>query len=103
MDLLRPPAETGGGADYRGLVLKGSTAGKLSVFEFLDAGEMLIDQRIIGKRPEVLGRLEFRGMGRQEQQVGAIRVPETASRQGMGSTPQGVTTCCPMSGAIPDP
>jgi hypothetical protein len=35
--------------------------------------------------------------------VGAIRFPETAGRQGMGSTPQGVTTCCPTSGVIPDP
>lgn len=35
--------------------------------------------------------------------VGAIRFPETVSRQGMGSTPVGVTTRCSMSGAIPDP
>jgi hypothetical protein len=35
--------------------------------------------------------------------VGAIRFPETVSRRGMGSTPQGVTTRGAMSGAIPDP
>jgi hypothetical protein len=42
-------------------------------------------------------------LGHQWKRVGAIRFPETAGGQGMGSTPQGVTTCCPTSGGIPDP
>lgn len=45
------------GADALGLPLEGGTPSKLSVFEVLDGGEMLVDQRRIGERPEMLGGL----------------------------------------------
>jgi hypothetical protein len=50
----------------------------LGVFQCLDAGEMAVDQHGIGQWPQVLGWLELWGMRRQEQQMGAIRFPETA-------------------------
>jgi hypothetical protein len=91
------------GADQIGAGLQCHTARGLRVFEVVDRGEVAIDQYGIGEGPQMLGGLEFWGVRRQEEQMSAIRFPETVCGQGMGSTPQGVTTCCPMSGGIPDP
>jgi hypothetical protein len=102
-DALGPPGEQGRRANEVRAGLQCDTALRLGIVQLLDAGEMVVSQRGIGERPQMLCRLQLGRVRRQEQQVGAIRFPETASRQGMGSTPQGVTTCCPMSGAIPDP
>ena len=49
--------EAGGRADALGLGLQGGAAGKLGVFQVLDAGEMLVDECSVGQRPEVLGGL----------------------------------------------
>jgi hypothetical protein len=57
VDLLGPPMEAGGRADAVGLVLEGSAAGELGVFQVLDHGEVLVDQRGVGERPHMLGRL----------------------------------------------
>jgi predicted DNA-binding transcriptional regulator AlpA len=103
VEALWPPMEEGGRADERGLRLERDTVLGLRLLQRLDGSEVPIDQRRIGERPEVFGGLQLGSIRRQEEQVGAIRFPETAGRQGMGSTPQGVTTCCPTSGAIPDP
>jgi len=50
-------------------LLEGGAAGELGVFEVLDAGEVLIDEGGIGQRPQVLRRLQFRGIGRQKEQM----------------------------------
>ena len=60
VDLLGPPMEQRGRPDALGLPLEGGTPSKLRVFEVLDGGEMLVDQRGIGERlrvQEMLGGL----------------------------------------------
>jgi hypothetical protein len=86
-DLVRPPREAGGGTNEIGAGLQRRAAGELGVFELLDGGELAVDEAGVGKQPQMLSRLQFQRLRRQEQQVGAIRFPETASRQGMGSAP----------------
>jgi hypothetical protein len=56
--------------------LEGGAAGELSVFEVLDAGEVLIDEGGIGQRPEMLSRLQFRGIGRQKEQMHLVGQPQ---------------------------
>ncbi len=48
------------GADALTLPLERDAARKLGVFEVLDGREMLVDQRRIRQRPEVLGWLQLR-------------------------------------------
>jgi hypothetical protein len=61
--------EERGGADQIGTCLEGNTAGGLGLFEVLDRREVPIGQGGVGERPQVLGRLEFRRVGGQEQQM----------------------------------
>lgn len=65
--------EQRGGADALGVALQLSAAGELGVFELLKCGEKCsevpIDQDRVGERSEVLGGRQFRGIGRQKQQV----------------------------------
>src|SRR5215469_1224226 len=75
IDVLGPPVEAGRRADEVLLPLKRDTALGLRVFQLLDTGEMLVDQYRVGQRPQVLSWLQFRGMGRQEQQVEMLRHP----------------------------
>ena len=72
VDALGPPEEQRRGADELGLVLEGSTAGELHVFQLVDDGKMLVDQCDIRQRPEVLGRLQLRRVRRQEEQMDMI-------------------------------
>lgn len=51
--------EEGGRADEVGTRLEGDAAHRLSVFEFVDRGEMAIGQRRVRQRPEVLGWLQL--------------------------------------------
>jgi len=46
--------------------------GELGVFKLFDGGEMPVDEAGVGERPEVLGRLEFGGVRRQEEQVDVL-------------------------------
>jgi len=64
--------EQRGGADARGLTLEVGTAGELDVFEFLDAGEVAIDQAGVGERPEMFGWLQLGRIRRQEEQVDVV-------------------------------
>ena len=66
-----------GGANALGLPLDGGTVGKLRVFEVLDGGEMLVDQGGVGERPEMLSRLQFGGIRRQEEQMHMLRHPQS--------------------------
>ncbi len=53
--------------------------------EFVERGEVPIDDRLVHQGPEVLGRLEFGGIGRQEDQADPVR-----NREAFGSMPAGV-------------
>jgi len=68
-----PPVEAGSRADEIGLLLERDAAGKLGIFELLDGSEMLVDQRRIRQRPEMLSWLQFRRIGRQEKQMHMVR------------------------------
>lgn len=80
VDLLRPPVKAGRRANDRGLGLQGGAAGKLGVLQRLDAEEMLVDQGVVGEWPEVFGRLQLGGIGRQEQQMNVLRDPQLDAR-----------------------
>jgi hypothetical protein len=75
---LRPPMEQGGGADEIRTGLQRHTAGSLGVFQLVDGGEMALEERRIGERPQMFSGLQFGRIRRQKEQVGAIRFPETA-------------------------
>lgn len=49
---------------------------KLGVFQVLDGGEVLVDEGGVRQRPEMFGGLQFRGIGREEQQMEVIRDPQ---------------------------
>lgn len=49
--------EAGGRANEIRPLLEGGAASELGVFEILDGSEVLVDQRGVGQRPQVLGRL----------------------------------------------
>ena len=51
--------EQGRGADALRLALEVGAAGKLDVFELLDAGEVPVHQDRVGEWPEMLGGLQF--------------------------------------------
>src|SRR3954470_18135509 len=53
--------------------------------EFVERGEMPIDDRLIHQGPEMLGRLEFGGIGWQEDEADPI-----GDGQAFGSMPAGV-------------
>src|SRR5258708_39660491 len=76
VNALGPPVEARRGADDIRPLLEGGAAGELSVFEVLDAGEVLIDEGGIGQRPEMLSRLQFRGIGRQKEQMHMVGHPQ---------------------------
>jgi hypothetical protein len=52
--------------------LEGDAAFRLDVLQFVDAGEMLVDQHRVGQWPEVLGRLQLGRVRWQEQQVDMV-------------------------------
>ena len=57
-------------------MLERDAARELGVFQVLDGGEMLVDQRGVGKRPQVLGGLQFGRVRRQKEQVHVVRHPQ---------------------------
>ncbi len=61
--------EERGGADQVGTRLEGDAARRLGIFEFVDRGEMAIGQCCVRQRPEVLGWLQLRRIGGQEEQM----------------------------------
>jgi hypothetical protein len=64
------------GADQVWPGLERRTAGGLNVFELVDGGNVAIHQDGIGQGPEVLGRLEFRGIGREQMQKDVVGDPQ---------------------------
>jgi hypothetical protein len=65
VDLLGPPVEQSSRADALALLLEHGTA-----------GELLVDQGSVAQWSQVLGGLQFRGIGRQKEQVGVLRHPQ---------------------------
>ena len=63
----------GGATDPGVLPLQGVAAGSKGVFEGSERGKVRIDQRIIGELPEVFSGLELGGVGRQEDEMEALR------------------------------
>lgn len=55
--------EERGGADEVGTRLEGDAARRLGIFELVNRGEMVIGQRGVRQRPEVLGGLQLRRIG----------------------------------------
>ena len=64
--------EQRGGANAIGLALERGAVGQLRLFELLDGLEMAVVEGRVGQRPEMLGGLEFGGIGRQEEQVDMV-------------------------------
>jgi hypothetical protein len=71
-EALWPPVEKRGRADQIGTGLQRHTASGLGVLQLIDRGEMPVHQDGIGERPQMLGRLELRGVRRQEEQVDVV-------------------------------
>ena len=57
MNALGPPVEAGGRADEIRPALQRGATGELGVLQILDGGKVLVDQRGVSERPQVLGRL----------------------------------------------
>ena len=76
MNALGPPVEAGGRADEIRPRLQRGAAGELGVLQILDGGKVLVDQRGVSERPQVLGRLQFGGIGREKEQVHVVWDPE---------------------------
>ena len=55
--------ETGRGMDEFRMVLEPIAAFALDGFELVKTIKMTIDEGLVGERPQMLGRLEFRGIG----------------------------------------
>ena len=74
--------EASGLTDAVGLGLERGAVGHLGVLEPLDAGEMAVDEHVVGQRPAVLGGLRFGGIRRQEEQMEVLGgVKGTRSRR----------------------
>lgn len=69
VDAQRPPGETRSRANEVAAPLQGDTASGLGVLQLIEVGEVAIDQDGVGQRPEVFGRLELRGIRRQEEEM----------------------------------
>ena len=78
-DALGPPVEEGRRADEIGAGLQGDAAFRLGILQLLDARKMPVDQHRVRQWPQMLSRLQFRGMGRQEQQVDMLRHPHSGT------------------------
>lgn len=60
-----PPMEEGVVADEIGLLLEGEAALRLDLLQDGEIGEAYVGQGFVGERPEMLGRLQLRRVGRQ--------------------------------------
>ena len=58
--------------------------GELRLFEVLNAGEMLVDQRRVRERPQMLRWLQLWGVGWQEEQVDMVGHAQSLRRMPSG-------------------
>lgn len=68
----RPPVEERVVPDVVGLLLEGKTALGLHLLQAGEIGEADIGQWLVGERPEVLGRLQLRRVGGQEEEMDTL-------------------------------
>lgn len=59
-------------ANALGLLLEGKAALCLDLLQGGEVGEADIGERLVGQRPEVLGGLEFGGVGRLDEEMNAV-------------------------------
>lgn len=59
-------------ANALGLLLEGKVALCLDLLQGGEVGEADIGERVVGQRPEVLGGLEFEGVGRLDEEMNAV-------------------------------
>ena len=57
------------------MALQHHTPRELRLFEFIDIDKTLINQDLVAELPQVLGRLQLRRVGRQEQQMHMLGDP----------------------------
>ena len=60
------------GADHLRLVLKHDTALDLCLFQIVEGAKGAIGDAFIGQWPQALTGLQFRGIGRQKEQMDAL-------------------------------
>jgi len=77
--------ERGGRADHVRPVLQFEAAGELGVLQLLDRSEMPVEQDRVGQRPEMLGRLQLRGIGGQEEQMDMLGHPQAHTAMPAGT------------------
>lgn len=65
--------------------MQGGTACQLHLFQLLDGGEMPVDQRRVGQRPQMLRWLELRRERQQKEQMDVLGHPQLQT--GMPSRP----------------
>src|SRR5262249_54449015 len=72
LEAMRPPVKQRRGANALRLALERGAVGQLHRVEHLDAREVTVDEGRVGQGPQLLSRLEFRRIGRQEEQVDMV-------------------------------
>lgn len=70
---LRPLVKESGRADESRLRLERDAALSLRLLELVDGGEMAVEEWRVGEPPQMLGRLQFWGVGRQKVEVDVVR------------------------------
>jgi len=65
--------KAGGGTDGLGLPLESVAVVRHRVFEIVEGREVLIDERLVAERPQMLGGLQFGRVGRQGDPMEAFR------------------------------
>ena len=72
VEALWPPMEQCRGADEGRLGLQRHTVLGLRLFQFVNRGELPVDEGRVGERPEVFGRRELWGIRREEVEVDMV-------------------------------
>ena len=67
-----PPVEEGAGADSVALLGESDAAIADRLIEALDGRKTLIGERLVDEHPKVFGRLQFRAMGRLEDEADTV-------------------------------
>src|SRR5579859_4384993 len=84
-EAARPPMKAGRRADEVASGLQRDTACRLGILQVLEGGEVLVGQCRVGQGPQVLGRVELRRVGRQEEQMDVLGDPQLDARMPAGA------------------
>lgn len=60
-EAARQPVKAGRGADEVASALQHHGPGSLGIFQLLEGGDVLVGQRRVGQRPQMLGQVELGG------------------------------------------